>query len=304
MNQDINSFQNPSLINTNGIGNDDLGTIVEGNANINSKLDNLDKSLKELKTNASIIEQKVNLILNELTNKRDNILEFVPSESANNEITDKPMINEKPITETPSVTNVDSNIEFPEVTNVEQKESTEPDFTPVNLQYELPDNTEENNLNGVLSMDDILKSVQKDTDSITQNIIVPEVAPTPVVMPEPQAPIVETPVIPSTNVLPESQSPITEVPKIQTEVVSTSIPVMEPEIKKEDTPVTSTEVAPAQEAALNVESTTMNSNVTDLELYIQNSVARDPKQRKINVSEAQQNALLNNNAKKLKLDAA
>ena len=304
MNQDINSFQNPSLINTNGISNDNLGTIVEGNANINSKLDNLDKSLKELKTNASIIEQKVNLILNELTNKRDNILEFVPSDPVNNEITDKPIVNEEQVAETPSVTNVDSNIEFPEVTNVEQKESTEPDFTPVNLQYELPDNTEENNLNGVLSMDDILKSVQKDTDSITQNIIVPEVAPTPVVMPEPQAPIVETPVIPSTNVLPESQSPITEVPKIQTEVVSTSIPVMEPEIKKEDTPVTSTEVAPAQEAALNVESTTMNSNVTDLELYIQNSVARDPKQRKINVSEAQQNALLNNNAKKLKLDAA
>ena len=46
----------------------------------------------------------------------------------------------------------------------------------------------------------------------------------------------------------------------------------------------------------------MNSNVTNLELDIKKTVARDHKQRKINVSEAQQKALLNNNAKQLKLD--
>ena len=147
MNQDFNTFENPSII-----GNDSIKE--NNNKHINEKLDAIDDNITKLCNGINKIEEAVNLILNEVQNKRVNMVnslaEAIKEEPKSFEeiepVTFEPI---EPVTfEKPEITNP------VKVETANEQVETKTSIPAINNTVEAPIETLD--LDGMISIDSLL----------------------------------------------------------------------------------------------------------------------------------------------------
>lgn len=137
MNQDFNTFQNPSF--SKEIYKE------ESNEQISTKLDNIDKNIVELCNGINAIEEAVNLILSEVKNKRnaETIVE-----------TKEESVQEEPVT-------FERIERFEPAFDIKETDNTKVENVPVEMPVINEVKTEEPvetlNLDGMISIDSLLK---------------------------------------------------------------------------------------------------------------------------------------------------
>lgn len=152
MNQDFNTFENPSII-----GNDSIKE--NNNKHINEKLDAIDDNITKLCNGINKIEEAVNLILNEVQNKRVNMVnslaEAIKEEPKSFEeiepVTFEPI---EPVTfEKPEITNP------VKVETANEQVETKASIPAINNTVEAPIETLD--LDGMISIDSLLKQSEE-----------------------------------------------------------------------------------------------------------------------------------------------